>query len=282
MSTKHLQFLVYFESGKSGTFWKGLGCWTTAIPQKDAERVRNYCSKEDTRLEGPWTYGKLPLFHSAKSADYSAALSLCKEGRIPEIEASIQVRNWTNLQKIASQYAQPNELDASCGLWFYGPSNAGKSYAARTEYPSVYVKSLDEIYWECYTDEKTILLDDLDPSHWRLGGKLKVWADPYKKRCPIKGASAALKYDRIIVTSQYLPDQIWKDPKTLDAIKRRYQLRVFHERTGAELQAKISANGWDATAALLAKEKDVKEKELTSEITGFRKLDASYFRQFLD
>lgn len=37
----------------------------------------------------------------------------------------------------------------------------------------------------------------------------------------------ALTHEKIIVTSQYLPEQIWNDPATLQAINRRFTRREF-------------------------------------------------------
>ena len=53
----------------------------------------------------------------------------------------------------------------------------GESYAVRSLYPNLYVKSSTK-WWDGYTNQDVVLVDDLDSD--ALKHYIKIWADPYK------------------------------------------------------------------------------------------------------
>jgi len=58
-----------------------------------------YCMKEDTRVEGPWEFGKKPL-NPASKTDWEQVRQLAKEGKLEEIDAGIYVRYYNSLKRI--------------------------------------------------------------------------------------------------------------------------------------------------------------------------------------
>lgn len=78
-------------------------------------------------------------------------------------------------------------------------------------------------------------MDDMDPFNKALGGDLKRWADRYKVTGETKGGAVPLKIKVFIITSQYSPEQIWDDPETVAAIRRRFKVTHFAAFTGAPL-----------------------------------------------
>lgn len=59
---------------------------------------------------------------------------------------------------------------------------------------------------------KALLLDDFGPSHAQLGSYLKQWADIYPFSAEVKGGTLQnIRPQRVFVTSNYRPDEIWKD-----------------------------------------------------------------------
>lgn len=93
------------------------------------------------------------------------------------------------------------------------------------EHPEAYMK-LSNKWWDGYQGQGAVIMDDLDPKRAEpLTQHLKHWADPWGKMPgEIKGGQVPLVYDVFIVTSQYHPGDIWKDPASFDAIMRRFEI----------------------------------------------------------
>ena len=106
-----------------------------------------------------------------------------------------------------------------------GPSGCGKSRKVRTENAGAYIKMANK-WWDGYRQEKVVILDDLDPAHDRLAYHLKIWGDHYGCPLEVKGGVLPSAHDKIIITSQYYPEQIFT-PEDAIAIRRRYTVHTW-------------------------------------------------------
>lgn len=76
-------------------------------------------------------------------------------------------------------------------------------------------------------------MDDLDVAKGsrealEIGHMLKIVTDHYECTGEIKGGSVALCHEKFIVTSNYLPEQIWADEQMLLAIRRRFEFVMMN------------------------------------------------------
>lgn len=112
--------------------------------------------------------------------------------------------------------------------WYYGPSGSGKSRTVRALYPGFYDKEVDTNWWGGYDEQEVVLLDDLDKYHVKMSYHFKRWLDRYPFPAAIKGVDKVqIRPKKVIITSQYLPEEIWDDPATVAAIKRRVNIIRF-------------------------------------------------------
>ena len=208
--------------------FKGTSAWLKCIRAKDSERVINYCSKADTRIDGPYIIGNPPVKNITKKADeYREALKLTKEGRWQDVDAPILIPYLGNLQKLSAFHTVPITPPTVRGHWFHGEPGTGKTFTARLENPDAYLKEQNK-WWDNYAGQDVVILDDFDNMGSCLGHHLKLWLDAYPLRGEIKHGTVALQYTKFIITSNYLPEQIWpNDPVLCQAIRRRCQFREF-------------------------------------------------------
>lgn len=85
-----------------------------------------------------------------------------------------------------------------------------------------------------------MIMDDMDPFNKALGGDIKRWADRYKITGETKGGAVPLKIKVFIITSQYSPEDIWSDPETVEAIRRRFKVTHF-KALGGGPEAQLGA-----------------------------------------
>lgn len=229
--THHLQGFVAFENQMtlSAAIKRLPGCHVevAVAPQAAIE----YCKKEGNFTER----GIPPLTQKRKGTmeqeRWEQALQCAKKGRIDEIPADIQFRYYKTIKEIAKDHMLPtSDASSLTGQWFVGKAGTGKSRTAREENPGAYAKSLDK-WWDGYQNEDVVIIDDMDPYHKSLAYELKIWGDRYAFIAPIKGGAMRIRPSKVIITSQYTPEEIWDDAATLEAINRRYERRYFFSGT---------------------------------------------------
>ena len=157
---------------------------------------------------------------------WDEAWKAAKEGRIEDIPADIRLRHYGTILKVASRYQQPpEELDSLDNLWIVGAHGTGKSTWVHRTYPGAYKKGFSK-WWCGYREDepghKTVLLDDLHPKFTEKE-LLKNWADVFPFQAENKGGSMTIRPERIIVTSNYHPQEVFGD-KDLGPIMRRFKV----------------------------------------------------------
>jgi len=261
--TPHLQCYFALLERKRRTFLSrvfddlGAGKPHLEATKANGKAASDYCKKgkqsheewDESGRDGPnfgkdahvWEHGDLPIYVAGnrgsatatakRTADYAAAIELAKQRKFNEIDPSMLVRHYGNFQRIAADNPLPvANLGKPCAEWIYGPPGTGKSYTARKENPVFYWKGCNK-WWCGYQGEEVVIIDDFDSNHKVLGHHLKIWLDEYAFGAENKGSSRVIRPRKIIVTSNYHPDQIWHDDLVLaEAITRRVTLRWMSEK----------------------------------------------------
>lgn len=166
--------------------------------------------------------------HKASMEKYDETMKLAKEGNFGEINSKHSLLYFNNIRNVRQEVLNTRprttlkwEHGSPPNLWIYGTTGTGKSKKAWDEFPDAYRKMCNK-WWDGYNDEPVVVLEDLGLTHEYLGDHLKIWADRYPFRGERKGHTVMLRPERIVVTSNYHPDDLWKDPNVLNPILRRF------------------------------------------------------------
>jgi len=219
--TPHLQSYVQYRTPSKFTTVKNK--YPRAhieVAKGSAKDNYKYCSKDGDFVE-------IGTLAADGDAPWAAARSLAKEGRFEEINDGIYIRCKRSLHEIHTEAKRVKHDDAPIpslvNEWIYGPPGSGKSRYAREANPNHYVKPINK-WWDGYLGEDTVIIDDFELDHKGLSHMIKIWADHYPFACEVKGAVVKIRPKKIIITSNYSPEEIWTEPSTLAAITRRFNI----------------------------------------------------------
>lgn len=234
--TEHLQGYIYFATLKSFRQMKDMlpaGAHIEAA-RGSAEQNKDYCSKDGDFEE----FGEMPMSQADKGlagAEYwTEQREIIMHGELEDIDDKLFIKSYGTIKAIRKDFMKEVD-DMPSGTrhcWYYGGTDSGKSYRARQEMPDYYDKMLNK-WWDGYQVgvHDDVLLDDFDRNHAYLGSHLKRWLDVYAFKAEVKNGCLNLRPKKIIITSNYHPDELWsEDPQLLSAIKRRMQIFRFERK----------------------------------------------------
>lgn len=231
--TPHYQGFVYFRNARSFQGVRELLPEGAHIEPKSRnstfEQAADYCRKGGDFFEN----GVLPMDQSRKGdagkLSSEQRWELAKSG----IFESLPPEHYPRYRAIYSEFRVVGDRDELRNFWICGPSGCGKSRYVRDTYGpgtelggdmGFFTKMMNK-WWDGYRDEDVVLLDDFDPNHGEyLGYHLKIWTDHYAFNAEIKNGTIKLRPKVFLVTSQYPIHRCFKEPETVDAIERRFEV----------------------------------------------------------
>lgn len=192
--------------------------WSVRL--KDQQTCIAYCTKEDTRQAGPYHEGT-PTGGQGKRNDIHDAYVDLRAGKTLEDILANHTAVFFKYQRglMAAKLILEKPRDSSRDkkvLYFYGPPGVGKSRLAAEMAPLAFRKQPNSKWWDGYDGELDVIFDDLT-SGWFTWSNLMQVLDRYGTSVETKGGSRQLLADRIIITSNKRP---WELYKTEDGVSR--------------------------------------------------------------
>lgn len=203
--TLHIQGFIYYKSQRVMPKKK--------YPRAHLEPARNisncikYCSKEESRVEGPVELGVKPT--QGRRTDLEAIADKMAMGvSIKEVATEHPeqfIRYHKGLQALQSTlYSDRTEKPRV--VWIFGKSGKGKSCYVFKKHKSVYIKDGTQ-WWDGYTQQEVILIDDFD-GKWPFRDLLRL-LDRYPYQGQFKGGYVKINSPFIYITCEFPPEHIY-------------------------------------------------------------------------
>lgn len=222
------KFLVYqLEEGEEGTpHYQGYVCFTSnqrisALKRKYSGRAHwevrqgthteayEYCTKEDTRIEGPWEYGDPPE-NQGQRTDLETLREMIEEGASDRELAVANFGSWVRYNRSFSQYrliCKPPRDYKTVVTVIFGPTGTGKSRHLAENYPNAYWKP-NSRWWDGYNGQEHVVVDEF--YGWLPYDFMLRLCDRYPLQVETKGGTIAFTSKFIHFTSNQRPELWYK------------------------------------------------------------------------
>lgn len=214
--TPHIQGYVRFAARKDLRAAKNcINCVHAhmEVARGTEEQNREYCTKEETRLEAGEEHGEFQADQGkqGRRSDLEAIADKIKKGvtlkEIAKDHPSDYIRYHTGLAVYAEMVgpspalARPLEI-----LVLWGPSATGKTHRAMHLMPDAYVVvGCGRDPFGRYTGEKDLLLDEFQAEDWKLPVLLRI-LDKWKMPLDCRYRDRYAEWTRVIICSNRDPE----------------------------------------------------------------------------
>lgn len=191
---------------------------------------RTYCTKEETRVAGPWEYGNIKT-NQGQRTDLEEVADMVKTGAALSAVAAEHptafIKYSRGIQALAHilNPSPPWRNVKTIVLW--GPTGVGKTRAAVESGGSPYFVVMPGTWWDGYEGQDTIIFDDFY-GQIRHGEMLR-WLDGYAVQIPVKGGFTGAHWTTVYITSNTCPDDWYKGvPEDSKAALNRRFTEIIH------------------------------------------------------
>lgn len=196
--------------------------------QGTQKQAIDYCTKTETRLDGPWFWGeeKKPgvnqrLFDAANDLQDGKTLHA-----VQIAYPDITIKHPNGLAKLAQAHAVPRSEHTICFV-FYGAGGTGKttfahklaSYLGTRTYVLPAAKG-SGLYWDGYQQGDVVIIDEFKGNRMQPT-EFNMLVDKVPHKVPIHGNTTEFNSKYIIITTNVSPMQWWPTLEYKRSLRRR-------------------------------------------------------------
>lgn len=208
-----------------------------------------YVTKEDTRVDGPWEAGDVPVdAGQGTRTDISTAITALQEGGLRaavDQAPEVIVRYPSGIKLYYSLLPPPAPAPKEIVL-HYGPSGSGKTRYVYDNHDAgeIYKKAPHSKWFDGYLDHPILVMDEF--TGWVTLDYLLSLIDRYPHQCETKGGTVWLRSNIIYFTTTTHPalwfDWFRRSHRYVELVRRFSVVRIFsmvnppRELSGEELE----------------------------------------------
>lgn len=234
--TPHLQGYMEFTKRVRMNQIKGYECFARAhleIARGSRKDNYQYCSKTGIHIV-EWHDPYLDTTAEGQENQWDRIKGMirqhCAYDEIRDLYPETALRFESGLRKWIheSNLEELQEYDGDLKIknkWLWGPPGVGKSRHCWDMQGTKFNKPCNK-WWDGYKGEEVVIIEDMDPTKAQmLAHHMKIWGDRYPFTAEIKGGATAITpCYRLMVTSNYSPEQCFQNTEDLEAIRRRFTI----------------------------------------------------------
>lgn len=199
------------------------------------EQAFKYCTKEDTRQDGPFYFGVPPVDSQGKRNDLLALQETLDAGNSIRNVASMHFAPFLKYPKGIQTYRrliQDHRNDKTFVGVIYGPTGCGKSSLMCKKFADAYWKSCGNHWWDDYDFEDIVIIDEY--YGWLPYAYLLRLLDRYPMQVETKGGTVNFVSKQIWICSNNPPSDwyTWKNNMIYDPLERRIDCLMRMDDSG--------------------------------------------------
>jgi len=215
------------------------------------QQNKDYCTKADTRKDGPWELGTMSGGSGERTDLAAAAKIILDTGDLSKVDPTIIMKHGANCLKLMA-LAVPPRRDGMKVITIIGDTGIGKSFATHECYPNLYMPFYGNsgLWWDGYTGQEVVLIEEFR-GQVPLQKMLQI-LDPYPLRVEVKGGAIPARYRLVIITSNTQPQDWYPDNPLKPEQTREPERKALLRRLGVGTPRYIVANTRPTLHAALA------------------------------
>jgi len=124
------------------------------------------------------------------------------------------------------KYSEPRRAVKPVVIWIHGPTGTGKSALAGELAPDAWWTAKSLKWWDGYDAHRNVVIDDFRADYCTFHEMLRI-LDRHPYRVETKGGSRQLLATRIVVTSPFPPESVYREREDIGQLLRRIDRTIF-------------------------------------------------------